>query len=927
MPRILLLALSLAFGPMSLWAAPAPAPAARKGPSAEQIQQAIDDLSSGRFALRERASKLLWEAGSVAEEALRTAAKSKDEETSNRAKAILEKFDWGLYPDTPSDVAKLIEKFRGGDAGVRQEAVGELIRMKPTRFSTLRKLIAQEQDETARLQMYQTMAFQARQAVPSLIVANHLEEAADLLEICIASSNSMSLTDYACLQHLRNVVPDTINRMEAARKKAVDKEGRRISEILVYLYRVQKNWRAARTAAEASKNKELLNDIAWEANDWKSLVELSQANELRGADTRGEEAAYHRLAGNKAEYDKIITELRKDLSGVEGDDGAAFTLAHALLLNGQGADAVAVLKERPKRQPELVFDMLCAQLKYREAFELANQVSKELQKDEENAFRIDELDLQKAKVLASLGDRDAATQVFRGVIDRSLSGDRFRIGSQTSLNAIKAVARSGMRELAAECTARILVHQEKQGTGEFFLSYLDPIFDENKMAAQIWWSALRRETPGAEPGATMARVLEFSDGKADRKKVDKLVESVEKLRNSAKKEPRVEDSILLFHSGPQLDFAVAEAYRIAGEKDKAEEYFKKAADINDDPSTIREDYADDDSPTPLPPRYRYLMAYADFLLAQKRFKEADELYRKTWELAPSQPLPLFLHGFALTKLGDEREGKRLMDLAHWVPLGSDAVRTRFADELSRRGFDADSRREMDLIINTSWFRSHHYGNALLREARMKSRSKDYATAAKYYEKDVISLFRTGAHFVEPKAYLTVPELARTYRARALFASGKIDEAMAEVRAGLNAMPGNVEIAIGFVPDLERAGKKKEADEVYEKIKTAIETAIKDYGNSPELRNSIAWAMVNCNRDLDEALKHAQKAVEQAPRSAGYIDTLAEVYFRKKDRVKALEYMKKCAELEPHNPYFRKQIERFEKKPFDSPLPDEETGDE
>ena len=136
--------------------------------------------------------------------------------------------------------------------------------------------------------------------------------------------------------------------------------------------------------------------------------------------------------------------MRKELAGVEGDDASAFTLAHALLLNGQGADAINVLKERPKREPELVFDLLCAQLKFREAFALADQAAKELEKDEETAFRRDDLDMQRGKVLAGLGDRDAATQVFRGVLDRSLGGDRFRAGNETSINVVKAVARAGM---------------------------------------------------------------------------------------------------------------------------------------------------------------------------------------------------------------------------------------------------------------------------------------------------------------------------------------------------------------------------------------------------------------------------------------------------------------------------------------------------
>ena len=47
----------------------------------------------------------------------------------------------------------------------------------------------------------------------------------------------------------------------------------------------------------------------------------------------------------------------------------------------------------------------------------------------------------------------------------------------------------------------------------------------------------------------------------------------------------------------------------------------------------------------------------------------------------------------------------------------------------------------------------------------------------------------GRTFVDAKAYLTVPELARTYRARALLAAGKVDEALAEARAGLAVIAG------------------------------------------------------------------------------------------------------------------------------------------
>jgi tetratricopeptide (TPR) repeat protein len=927
---------SFRFAPAVLFlAAIAAAAPESKEPSAEQIQKAIEELASPRFAVRERASKLLWEAGSAAEPALREATKNKDEETANRAKGILDKFDWGLYPDTPAEVVKLIEKFRGGDTNVRQEAVAELIRLKPPRFATLRKLIAQEQDENARAQMQHAMAFQARQAVPGLILAGQLDEANDLLVVCIAPGNTNSLSDYAALQHLRGRVPEAIKRMEALQKKGPESETKRAAEALVYLHRLRKDWPAARKAVAAAKNPELENDLAWESDDWATLA---KGGPLQPGETenRGAKAAYFRLAGDTVKYQELIAELRKDLAGVEGDDSAAAVLADALLKNGQGADAIAVLKDRSKRGADLVFDLLCAQLKFKEAFTYADQATKELEKDEEAVVERDQLAIRKAKILAALGDKDAATQVFRGALDKVLTPNADR----SAVLLVRTVARTGMRDLAAECAARCLAHFEKLGRGDEASYFLDPVFEDKKHVVKVWWRALRKDKPDEDPVATMNRVKEFVDGKADRKKVDRLAELVEKNKGIA---PGLTDgtSSRFLIAEPGINhFAVAEAYRAIAANDKAEEFFKKATS---GPSPFGSPFGDslpggpfqpnielpddEDLPWSQPSKYKFLLSYADFLMTRKRPKEAAALYRQAWDANSVNPLPLFLQGHALKLAGNAAEGERLMGIAHWMPLGNESLRTKFSEELSKRGFDADSRREMDLVLETGWFRTHYVGNVYLRLARIKARQKDYATAAKYYEKDVVSLFRTGAMFVDDKALLTVPELARTYRARALLAAGKLDEAIADARAGLAVLPGNVEMAIGLVPDLDRAGKNKEADEIYGKVKEAFVSALETYGTSADLRNSLAWTMVNCNRDLDDALAHATKAVELAPKSAGYIDTLAEVCFRKKDRAKALELMKQCAALEPTNPYFRKQLERFEKKPFDSPLPDEETGDD
>ena len=327
----------------------APAPAA-KGPPSAKIQQAIEELGSERFAVRERASKFLWEAGAAAEDALRTAVKSKDEETSNRAKAILEKFDWGLYPDTPAEVVKVIEKFRGGDVATRLEAVGELMCLKPTRFATLRKLIAQEHDDNARQQMYQTMAFQGRlrrSGADRRQSPRRGERVARRFASRRRIRPAWATTPRfsSCAIGCRRLSSDSSPCARAARKA----KPRRAAETLAYLYRVQKDWPAARAAAEQAKNKELENDVAWEANDWQTLSKAKELAEFRDGEFRGEQASYYRLAGNKAKYDKLIAELRKELAGVEGDDGSAFTLAARAIAKWPGRGC----HQRSKRTAEV----------------------------------------------------------------------------------------------------------------------------------------------------------------------------------------------------------------------------------------------------------------------------------------------------------------------------------------------------------------------------------------------------------------------------------------------------------------------------------------------------------------------------------------------------------------------------------------------
>ncbi len=126
-----------------------------------------------------------------------------------------------------------------------------------------------------------------------------------------------------------------------------------------------------------------------------------------------------------------------------------------------------------------------------------------------------------------------------------------------------------------------------------------------------------------------------------------------------------------------------------------------------------------------------------------------------------------------------------------------------------------------------------------------------------------------------------------------------------------ASPGNTNVAISLVPEMERRGRRKEADVLFDRCLEPHERTCCDYPRCADSHNAVAWMSACCRRNLDKALEHARKAVELAPTNADYIDTLAEVYFQRGEKDKAIASQKRAIELDPKNSYYRKQLRRLE----------------
>ena len=82
-----------------------------------------------------------------------------------------------------------------------------------------------------------------------------------------------------------------------------------------------------------------------------------------------------------------------------------------------------------------------------------------------------------------------------------------------------------------------------------------------------------------------------------------------------------------------------------------------------------------------------------------------------------------------------------------------------------------------------------------------------------------------------------------------------------------------------------------------------------------IRNSAAWLAARSKRRLDDAEKESIEALRLRPNQSAYLDTMAEIWFARGNREKALEWSEKSIRSEPGATALREQYYRFKEEDF------------
>jgi tetratricopeptide (TPR) repeat protein len=112
--------------------------------------------------------------------------------------------------------------------------------------------------------------------------------------------------------------------------------------------------------------------------------------------------------------------------------------------------------------------------------------------------------------------------------------------------------------------------------------------------------------------------------------------------------------------------------------------------------------------------------------------------------------------------------------------------------------------------------------------------------------------------------------------------------------------------------LKQTSREPAAKRLFEKVyvQSRAQLDAAETRDLPGMQNDLAWLCARAGERLDEAHELALAAVEASPEHAAFLDTLAEVQFRRGHAAEAAEIEEKALSLSPENDFMREQLQRF-----------------
>lgn len=842
-----------------------------------QIKKWIEELGDGDFKTRETAHKNLWKAGSDAEEQLKAALKAEDAEIRKRSLELLEKFKWGIYHDSPIAIVDLINAYQAGNLQEKEKSIAKLIEMGGQGVKSAIKIINAEEQEEVRNSVLSYASKVVNKVVPYLIEKNEFKFLDQVLQMMLENRAEGVFSNYAVYSLLTSSTDKSINLLSKNKSPKVTEEIN--NEILAYLHRSKGNGEDAIKFAKASKNPELYTQLLLEGSKWKNVLETDHFPDDLLLGKLGYKIAMHRLANDRAQFDKEcknLAEIADELSGkdkniVESTE-QLFQAAKIALLNYKLPEGLDYLLKNKKRM--MMVELYASRFEFEKIKSLVSEAKSQNSKDAPS------LEIYWAKLLHGLGEKEQAIKIMDHYSSRladNAEGD-------WPLKLVNTWVLLKKKDRAFEDASRYLQKMEHREASGRMLNkifgddseYYDPLF-------RYYFKKNNNETARN----VIAKLNDLHEKKIDPKEVEKLVDDFLDHASTVTSE----ESLSLKNSS----YAILKKYGLTEKLKGLVEKFGSESG---------------------------LVFLGDLYAENKDWVRARDAYKLAWEKEKSKPLIAFLISKMEEKMGDKTQSSKWGDLANWIPLGNDQVRLEYAYALGKRSFSDEAYFQFDLISKTGEPGSYAVGASSRALAGRLIEKKRFEKAADGFELAMLRCMTPFVSFTQSQAYLNVPSLIARLRCRSAIENSDFDKAGLFASMANDLQPGEVELPILVYQPLVAKGQKKLADNLFETAKKTIQKVVDDYPNCAWAHNSAAWLSACCKTDLNWGLRHAEAAVKLDGKSAAHLDTLAEVLFQLNRQKEAVEAQTKAVALEPTKLYYKKQLKRIQNGDNSADRPEE-----
>lgn len=845
-------------------------------PQTDPPETLIEKLGDPDFAVREAATNELSRLGEIAIPVLEKAKSSPDPEIRHRAGEILESFRFGILPDTPPAMrATMMELRRQSSEDGRRNEIRKLVQGGDKGIKSLERLIRLSRNNDESKQLLEAMSKELPGIIGTLWNQGTSQDVRRFLE-AFASREEEILPDeifkylgvWDSLFPNNPILATTNDKILAAS----------------FAFRTQGKFADAGKKAVSLKNRdELRSGFMVESGLWSEAFTALKNSPLDEGDPEFLSLAcmFEHLAGNSQEFERWYEKYanHRDSTTISGPEKLPANLK-ILFLCDRPLKAIAKLKNFPPGQS--YFQVLSARMEMEEALQLA--------KGKEPEKAPPELLIQAAKIQAILGKKKEAVEALTALRTKFHPPEALPLAESLLESALS----QGMSDFAIESA----------------IMWLTPIKAEELRTKII----IKATANDAEKLGEICRLVNIQISETPDKKSQKawLVFLLGKSTPEESKEKLSTLRDLIGRPAPKAQPPLRPG-KLRQQLARLAHHYKL--------SDIQLELLAPPHPEP-----DIALDYASALIEAKLAEKAHSFLHKYHEATTGNSRSWTLLARAQTLTGKMDEAKQSLSAAMLVGAGDSRSLLENLGEMEEGENPGQSVKWCSILLQATLPGSFESGRIYRHLSRLQSRQKHFDQAALSQLQSMLRASDPSVYFVSVGAYLASPVSYHRLRLEEALAKKEAEMARKEAEIIAQYLPFDVDLPIAIHEKAKTEDTKILEIPFYNKSRDQHRLLIKSYPESGWLRNSAAWLMACCQKDLEEAVVHATKATQLEPDKAGYWDTLAEAQFQAGKTDAAKLSIAQAVKLNPQKPYYKRQLQRIQTGNPATPRSEEEEGD-